>query len=1206
MNYLPIDNRTKLQYLKTSVSGEAADILRNLPITNANFPIAMGILDDQYGGTVRIKHALLLKLRKLPDLSSNTSPSDLQHLAIQAGMIFEQLGSMDCNIDNTTTSDIIESKLPKRVINKLYGNGTEKYPTSTKQLILKIKEIAKVENLVAELHNNKSEGQRQVTMSTVAQINKRNHHGQGQQNNGNSHQSRQRATIPCAFCVEERMIHHPHLCRRYDSTTTRKQRANELHLCYRCLRSGHSARQCSKRCQHCHGNHHEAICLKLESGHQNGTSRNYSSSSGTNVTGHSSQRNGQQPAHAQQSQPVNMLTRNSNGNGSSHGNSSGNSNGHRGYQRKQYQHQRRFQNNREQTHLASAVEELSEEEEEAVTHSINVTEENVDGNDSTTLETTVGINDMDNDSSDIKQLPVIMMAVELPILDSNGRECYGTVFFDSGSNTSYISSAFSEKLKLTPTRTKKLRVNTFASNDSHSILSNVLQVPIKTKKAVETVELCEVPHIASNIITVEINQEIYQHLLADQKIHLNRQQKDVDILIGLDHYLQVLGQVNTLRLSNGLQLNITECGPIVSGKERPMKQILYDTYTAVNSKEDKLCQQLRKFWILESIGITESNIHCQADEEANLYFRMTTKRNPDGRYVVRLPYSNKDNIPPNRALSYGRLQSAIRRLKLDPGLLEKYAAIFKEQQELGFIEEVPDESTTDGPVVHYLPHHPVVKETSKTTKVRIVFDGSAKSSKNKLSLNDHLHTGERLLPDIAGILLRIRQRNILISADIEKAFLQLELNIEDRDSTRFLWIDTDNFQVKCYRYKRVPFGLKPSPFLLNKTIRTHLAIYDTKMAREMTHSLYVDNVYMGVDSIDQAKQFYHESKEIFSEARMNLCQYVSNCKESNEYFNTIDKAKSQDRHQKLLGIKWDTETDELIFSLPEMKAELVTKRRVLKRVAECYDPTGFLTPVILHGKLFFQTISTKENAWDTPLTDEQHKSWEKILQNWKGEEWRMPRKIFTDNLLMEADRIQLHVFTDASKIAYGTVAYLRILKINQHSDAQFIMSKSRVTPINSNYSIPQLEALALLTGVRLANYCLKELNLTIEQTFIWSDSMCSLDSLQSTSSSGSRFVRNRVKEIQDTGKDFIFTHIPGKQNPADLLTRGTTFEELKRSIIWIKRPEFLQSTSPLPLRTNSMEPAIKAITALNINQEPVIETERFSSFHRLLRTFMII
>ena len=91
-------------------------------------------------------------------------------------------------------------------------------------------------------------------------------------------------------------------------------------------------------------------------------------------------------------------------------------------------------------------------------------------------------------------------------------------------------------------------------------------------------------------------------------------------------------------------------------------------------------------------------------------------------------------------------------------------------------------------LVHYLPHHPVVRKDKETTKVRVVFYHSSKM-KTQLSLNDVLHSGACLLPFLLEILLRIRIGKIGLVADIKQAFLQISINMEHRDLVLFLLYD---------------------------------------------------------------------------------------------------------------------------------------------------------------------------------------------------------------------------------------------------------------------------------------------------------------------------------------------------------------------------------------------------------------------------------
>lgn len=93
----------------------------------------------------------------------------------------------------------------------------------------------------------------------------------------------------------------------------------------------------------------------------------------------------------------------------------------------------------------------------------------------------------------------------------------------------------------------------------------------------------------------------------------------------------------------------------------------------------------------------------------------------------------------------------------------------------------------DVPEVHYLPHHPVIRRDKSTTKLRVVYDASAKTS--GLSLNDCLNPGPKFDQKILDILSRFRVHRVAVMADIEKAFLMISIADKDREFLRFLWVD---------------------------------------------------------------------------------------------------------------------------------------------------------------------------------------------------------------------------------------------------------------------------------------------------------------------------------------------------------------------------------------------------------------------------------
>ncbi|XP_064475284.1 uncharacterized protein LOC135389165 [Ornithodoros turicata] len=142
----------------------------------------------------------------------------------------------------------------------------------------------------------------------------------------------------------------------------------------------------------------------------------------------------------------------------------------------------------------------------------------------------------------------------------------------------------------------------------------------------------------------------------------------------------------------------------------------------------------------------------------------------------------------------------------------------------GHAEKVDIKANADGPVF-YLPHRDVFRPDKASTKVRIVFDASSSAS-DCPSLNDCLEVGPNLNPDLLATILRFRKHSVAVTADIEKAFLQISLNPNDRDAFRFMWYTfmpesgRPLSEIEVWRMTRVPFGAASSPFLLAATLRS--------------------------------------------------------------------------------------------------------------------------------------------------------------------------------------------------------------------------------------------------------------------------------------------------------------------------------------------------------------------------------------------------
>ena len=179
--------------------------------------------------------------------------------------------------------------------------------------------------------------------------------------------------------------------------------------------------------------------------------------------------------------------------------------------------------------------------------------------------------------------------------------------------------------------------------------------------------------------------------------------------------------------------------------------------------------------------------------------------------------------------------------------MKQYNNIMEDQVKKGIIEKI-DNNTVEGEVKHYILHHGVIKPNNRTKKLRIVYDASAEAKKTNLSLNESLYQGPVILEDLCSLLLRFRTYDTAIVADIEKAFLQINLHEQDQDVTRFLWLKDINKPVipsnnDIFRFSRISFGIISSQFILAATIAYHLRSKKGPIAKKMMKDLYKGNLY---------------------------------------------------------------------------------------------------------------------------------------------------------------------------------------------------------------------------------------------------------------------------------------------------------------------------------------------------------------------------
>ena len=173
--------------------------------------------------------------------------------------------------------------------------------------------------------------------------------------------------------------------------------------------------------------------------------------------------------------------------------------------------------------------------------------------------------------------------------------------------------------------------------------------------------------------------------------------------------------------------------------------------------------------------------------------------------------------------------------------------------------------------VYYLPMHGVVKDSSTTTKLRVVFDASAKINTG-FALNDLLLPGPSLYPSLPTVLNKFRRHRIGMSADISKMFREVVLNREERDLHCF-FMRSESGDLEEWRMKCLTFGVTSSPFLATQVLRQVAEDYqqDFPIAAESIRTeFYVDDVLTGANTINEAKIIREELNSLLFKAGMKL------------------------------------------------------------------------------------------------------------------------------------------------------------------------------------------------------------------------------------------------------------------------------------------------------------------------------------------------
>ncbi|XP_058443065.1 uncharacterized protein LOC131425280 [Malaya genurostris] len=812
---------------------------------------------------------------------------------------------------------------------------------------------------------------------------------------------------------------------------------------------------------------------------------------------------------------------------------------------------------------------------------------------------------------------VFLLTAVLEMKDYCGRIHHARALLDSGSQENLMSERFCQLLKL-PRRNKRVEIvgigqarrrtayevstNIASRIRDFSILMDFLvlgqvtdnqpstSLPLETWKPPQDMVLADPGFYASGPIDLVLGSQFFYdfHLLHGGRFQIRKINDDLPVFVNT-----VFGWVAAGEANLGGNFGRVSCNLALA---------------------DPLDKAIEKFWTIEELS--EKPQRSQEEKDCEAHFQHTITRDDTGRYMARYPKRAGfyEMIGDSKETARRRFLQIERRLGKNANLRKHYNAFMQEYIDLGHMKAVGmvDEIPKTEKTVCYLPHHPVFKESSSTTKVRVVFDGSAKTSSN-YSLNEILLTGPVIQDDLFDLMLRFRKNAVALVADVEKMYRQIRIHQEDTPLQRILWRFDPRDPVQIYELQTVTYGLAPSSFLATRVLQQLSMDYQAKYSKgslAVSEDFYMDDLLSGADTVENARKLRDEVQALLAEGGFQLRKWSSNRSEllqdlPSEVLGVADTLRFEPEQKiKTLGVVWDPQLDQLCIEVQPIEADTQwTKRKIFSAIAKLYDPLGLVSPVVAWAKMRLQHLWLASIGWDDPVLPEIESKWTEFYSQLPLlQSFRVTRFIW----LPDTSTVQFHVFCDASEVGYGACIYARSISLEGHVKVELIASKSRVAPLK-RISLPRLELCSALLAAKLYSKISAALRMEGKPCWFWSDSMVTLHWIRAPPNTWQTFIGNRTSEIQLLTHGHNWRHVKGSDNPADQISRGALPKDFINSMNWLHGPAWLLDDEHWPYNATLDTPSEELLerrktVAVSQNVcQPDSLFERYSSFLRLVR-----
>ncbi|UYV73022.1 hypothetical protein LAZ67_10001583 [Cordylochernes scorpioides] len=737
-------------------------------------------------------------------------------------------------------------------------------------------------------------------------------------------------------------------------------------------------------------------------------------------------------------------------------------------------------------------------------------------------------------------IQILLSTAIIHIQDVNGEDQICRALLDNGSQRSLITEKCAAKLGI-PIRRKRIAVGGLGDQLVESSLGEVL---IKFSshfdhQSFETTAMV-LTKLTNNIPSFTVKKINYSHMkgliLADPSYFKSR---EIDVILGSDIVFNLIQEGRRNGKENEPSAIHSKLGWLVYGPTSVSERQSFRNMAHFSSELESE-DLIKRFWELESIPFEE--IPTKEEKDCESHYLKNVVRDESGRYIVKLPFKESaEKLGQSKSIAISRFLNREKR--------------------------------------HSQP------------KLRVVFDASTKTT-TQISLNDLLHVGPKLQNNIFNILLKFRTNSVALVADIEKMYRQIRLHPDDIKYQTILWRDRKDLELQEYNLLTVTYGLACAPYLAIRTLHQiahEVQVSNPRVSKIIREDFNVDDLLTGCPTVEDAKGLVQQLIAVLGSGGFVLRKWVSNETSIIEDLPLLLRGKGEvmefnrkESGVNVLGIQWDPSYDTLNISCKSGPAYIKSKRQIVSAIARIYDPCGWLSPTTVVLKLLLQELWKLKMGWDEDIPASIQRKWNTFEREMKHfQQISIPRCIFQRNLLIS--NMQMHGFCDSSELAYSAVCYLRITYDKNQIETILLRAKTKFAPVKK-ITIPRLELCAALMLAQLQSQTTQALPFKIDEQFYWTDSKIVLAWITSESKKWQIFVTNRVAKIQDLTAAHSWQYISGRQNPADLATRGILSSCLINSKLWWHGPVWLALDGSENIPSFTIDPSMDSQGILRVGR----------------------